>query len=157
MIEVFFTETEYYICKMIGEIRYAQTSKVCAEQIQSNYDPATISVDGVLSEYLVAKHKGWFFDLNCDVRKFGADLLTPTGHKIDVKSTRRLDGDMNVRHTHKNKNYDYYVLVELKERSGIIVGIACRDKVIDDSNLCIGSVTGQPYYRVPRAKLQSWK
>lgn len=157
MIEVFFTETEYYICKMIGELRYAQTSKVCAEQRQSLIDPTAISVDGVLSEYLVAKHKKWFFDLNCDVRKFDADLIAPTGHKIDVKCTRRIDGDMNVRHTHKTKNYDYYVLVELKERSGIIIGIADRNTVVNDANLSIGSVTGQPYYKVPRTKLKPWK
>lgn len=156
MIEIFLTETEYYICKMIGQIRTAQTSKLCAEQIQSSLDPALINEDGVMSEYIVAKYKKWFFDLDCDVRKFGADLVAPTGHKIDVKSTRRLNGDMNVRYTHKNKNYDYYVLVELRERSGIIVGIANRDKVINESNVAISSITGEKYYRLPREKLQSW-
>jgi hypothetical protein len=141
---------------MIGQIRNIQTSRLCAEQIQSSLDPVLISEDGVMSEYIIAKHKKWFFDLNCEVRKFGADLITPTGHKIDVKSTRRIGGDMNVRITHKDKDYDYYVLVELKEQSGIIVGIAPRSVVIDDSNICVGSITGEKYYKVSRAKLKVW-
>lgn len=156
MIEIALTDTEYYICKMIGQIRNAQTSKLCAEQIQSNLDPVLISEDGVMSEYIIAKHKKWFFDLNCDVRKFGADLITPTGHRLDVKSTRRLDGDMNVRITHKDKNYDYYVLVELRQQSGIIVGIAPRNVVIDDANICTSNITGEKYYRVKREKLKPW-
>lgn len=156
MIEIALTDTEYYICKMIGQIRNAQTSKLCAEQIQSNLDPVLISEDGVMSEYIIAKHKKWFFDLNCDVRKFGADLITPTGHRLDVKSTRRLDGDMNVRITHKDKNYDYYVLVELKQQSGLIVGIAPRNVVIDDANICTSNITGEKYYRVKREKLKPW-
>jgi|688.fasta_scaffold1163108_2 hypothetical protein len=156
MIEVELTDTEYHICRMIGQIRNIQTSRLCAEQIQSSLDPVLISEDGVMSEYIIAKHKKWFFDLNCEVRKFGADLITPTGHKIDVKSTRRIGGDMNVRITHKDKDYDYYVLVELKEQSGIIVGIAPRSVVIDDSNICVGSITGEKYYKVSRAKLKVW-
>lgn len=141
---------------MIGQIRNAQTSKLCAEQIQSNLDPVLISEDGVMSEYIIAKHKKWFFDLNCDVRKFGADLITPTGHRLDVKSTRRLDGDMNVRITHKDKNYDYYVLVELRQQSGIIIGIAPRNVVIDDANISTSNITGEKYYRVKREKLKPW-
>ena len=155
-MEIFLTETEYHICRMIGQIRNAQTSKLCAEQIQSSLDPVLISEDGVMSEYIIAKHKKWFFDLNCDVRKFGADLITPTGHRLDVKSTRRLDGDMNVRITHKDKNYDYYVLVELRQQSGIIVGIAPRNVVIDDANISTSNITGEKYYRVKREKLKPW-
>ena len=156
MTEIFLTDTEYYICKMIGQIRNAQTSKLCAEQIQSSLDPVLISEDGVMSEYIIAKHKKWFFDLDCNVCKFGADLLAPTGHKIDVKSTRRLGGDMNVRISHKNKDYNYYVLVELKEQSGIIVGIAPRNVVIDDANICTSTITGENYYRVSREKIKPW-
>lgn len=156
MKEIFLTDTEHHICRMIGQIRNIQTSRLCAEQIQSSLDPVLISEDGVIAEYIVAKHKKWFFDLNCDVRKFGADLIAPTGHKIDVKSTRRIGGDLNVRITHKDKNYDFYVLVELKEQSGIIVGIAPRSVVINDENIGISQITNEKYYRVPRAKLKPW-
>ena len=123
MTKIFLTDTEWEICDTIGRIRYAKTSAVCSEQIQSNLDPAQISIAGVLSEYMVAKHMGLFFDFNCDVRKFGADLISRKGKKIDVKSTRRQGGDLNIRITHKDKDYDIYVLVELDSRNnGEIVG-----------------------------------
>jgi hypothetical protein len=156
MIEIFLTDTEYHICRMIGQIRNIQTSRLCAEQIQSSLDPVLISKDGVMSEYIIAKHKKWFFDLNCEVRKFGADLIAPTGHKIDVKSTRRIGGDMNVRITHKDKDYDFYVLVELRQQSGVIVGIAPRSVVINDANICVSNITNEQYYKVPRNKLKPW-
>jgi hypothetical protein len=156
--KVLLTDTEVEICKIIGKIRNIKTSALCAEQIQSNKDPIQISIDGVLSEYMIAKHKGWFFDLNCEVRKFGADLIAPTGHKIDVKSTRRINGDMNVRITHATKNYDFYVLVELDANdNGTIVGIASREVVIDDENKKVSNLTNQEYYCVPRSKLKEWK
>jgi len=156
MTEIFLTDTEYHICRMIGQMRSVQTSSLCATQIQSNLNPALIDRDGVMSEYIIAKHKKWFFDLNCNVRKFGADFIAPTGHKIDVKSTRRVGGDMNVRITHKDKDYDFYVLVELREQSGVIVGIAPRSIVIDDANICVSTITNEKYYKVPRSKLKSW-
>jgi hypothetical protein len=158
MVQVLLTDTEVQICQIIGKIRNIKTSALCVEQIQSNKDPMQISIDGVLSEYMIAKHKGWFFDLNCDVRKFGADLIAPTGHKIDVKSTRRKDGGMNVRITHATKDYDFYVLVELDENdNGTIVGIAPREVVIDDENKKVSNITNQAYYQVPRSKLKEWK
>ena len=158
MVKVLLTDTEVQICQIIGKIRNIKTSALCVEQIQSNKDPMQISIDGVLSEYMIAKHKGWFFDLNCDVRKFGADLIAPTGHKIDVKSTRRKDGGMNVRITHATKDYDFYVLVELDENdNGTIVGIAPREIVIDDENKKVSNITNQAYYQVPRSKLKEWK
>jgi hypothetical protein len=158
MKKVLLTDTEVELCELIGKLRYEKTSKSCAEQIQSSRDPLQISIDGVLSEYIVAKYKNWFFDLNCDVRKFGADLIVPTtGHKIDVKSTRKLGGEMNIRGKHKEKDYDYYVLVELDDHhDGIIVGIASRSIAINDENIMVNNFTGLPYYRVPRSKLKVW-
>jgi hypothetical protein len=158
MIKVLLTDTEVEICELIGQIRNIKTSQKCAEQIQSNRNPIQISIDGVLSEYIIAKHKGWFFDLNCDVRKFGADLVANTGHLIDVKSTRKIGGDMNIRHTHKDKNYDYYILVELDDRNnGTIIGIASRSIAIADENIEKSIYTGEPFYKVPRTKLKSWQ
>ena len=158
MIKVLLTVTEVELCEIIGQMRNIKTSQKCAEQIQSNRDPIRISIDGVLSEYIIAKHKGWFFDLNCDVRKFGADLTTTTGHLIDVKSTRTVGGDMNIRYTHKNKSYDYYILVELDEmHNGTIVGIASRTICITDENIAKSPYTNEPFYKVPRSKLKPWQ
>lgn len=158
MTQVLLTDTEVEICRIIGKIRHIKTSALCAEQIQSSLNPMQISIDGVLSEYIVAKHKSWFFDLNCEVRKFGADLIAPTGHKIDVKSTRRIGGDMNVRITHAQKDYDFYILVELDTNdNGTIVGIASRSVVINDENKKVSGLTGQEYYQVSRSKLKEWK
>jgi hypothetical protein len=158
MIKVELTDTEVEICSIIGKIRHLKTSAVCNEQKQSELDAMQISIDGVLSEYIVAKHKGWFFDLNCDVRKFGADLIAPTGHKLDVKSTRLKNGNMTVRYNHNKKDYDFYVLVELtEENNGLIIGIAPRSVVIDEENTMVSKATNQPYYLVPKTKLKEFK
>ena len=156
MIKIALTDSEVEICSLIGQIRHMKTSAQCAEQIQSNLDPVQISIDGVLSEYIVAKHKGLFLDLNCEVRKFGADLIS-NGKKIDIKSTRKEGGDLNIRITHKDKDYDFYVLVELTENdNGIIVGYISRDNAIKDENIVVNP-NGNPYYKISRSMLKSLK
>lgn len=156
MIKIGLTDSEVEICSMIGQIRHLKTSAQCAEQIQSNLDPVQISIDGVLSEYIVAKHKGLFLDLNCEVRKFGADLIS-NGKKIDIKSTRKEGGDLNIRITHKDKDYDFYVLVELTQNdNGIIVGYISRDNAIKDENIVVNP-NGNPYYKISRNQLKPLK
>jgi len=149
------TDTEVEICEIVGRIRNIKTSALCGEQIQSLLNPVQISIDGVLSEYMVAKHLDLFFDLNCDVRKFGADLISKKGAKIDVKSTRRKDGDLNIRITHKDKDYQIYVLVELDEQNnGQIVGFINREDAINDNNLANNLRTNEMYYKINRSLLK---
>lgn len=156
MIKVSLTDSEVEICTLIGKIRHLKTSAKCDEQIQSNLNPEQISIDGVLSEYIVAKHKALFFDLNCEVRKFGADLIS-NGKKIDIKSTRKEGGDLNIRITHKDKDYDFYVLVELTQHdNGIIIGYISRDDAIKDENIVVNP-NGNPYYKISRSLLKILK
>lgn len=156
MTKIGLTDSEVEICHMIGKIRHLKTSAQCAEQIQSNLNPEQISIDGVLSEYMVAKYKGLFLDLNCEVRKFGADLIS-NGKKIDIKSTRKSGGDLNIRITHKDKDYDFYVLVELTEHdNGIIVGYISRENAIKDENVVVNP-NGNPYYKISRELLKPLK
>lgn len=157
MREVKLSESEVRILTGIGKLRNKNTSSVCAEQIQSTLNPTQISIDGVLSEYMVAKHKGWFFDLNCDVRQFGADFITPEGLKIDVKSTRSEGGPLNIRYTHKDKDYDFYILVELhRADKGIIVGAISARSALQESNLAVNK-DGLPYFKVDRSQLKPLK
>lgn len=157
MTKITLTDSENELCEIIGRLRHLKTSSQCAEQIQSNLNPIQISIDGVLSEYMVAKQRGLFFDLNCEVRKFGADLVSK-GNKLDVKSTRTKGGDLNIRITHKDKDYDYYILVELDDmNNGEIVGFISREDAIKDENTVLNHRTAEHYYKISRTLLTPTK
>lgn len=153
MIKIKLTDTEVEICYMIGTIRHLRTKSLCSEQIQSNKNPLQISIDGVLSEYAVSKHKGWHFDLNCDVRKFGADFEVG-GRKFDVKSSRKIGGAMNIRYTHKDKDYDYYILVEIDAHDDCyLIGYCAHEVATHDAYTLTSQITGQPYFAIPQNQL----
>jgi len=91
MIGVTFSPTELRILRGIGKLRNEETSKHGTEMKQDpRKDPVQIAIDGVMTEYAVAKFLNLHFDLNCNYRKFGADLISHTGLLIDVKSTETL-------------------------------------------------------------------
>lgn len=156
MIKVELTGTECRLLQHIGILRNEQTGRVAKEQIQSKLNPLQISIDGALSEYMVAKHFGYFFDINCDVRKFGADLFTKTKMSIDVKSTRNPNGVMSIRKQmdeSKQNKYDIYILVELdKENNGYIIGWIYGDDAIHESNIH-QIEQREPYYKITREQL----
>ena len=91
-LNVYFTQTEYDICRYIGEMRYKITAQHVPDNRQDNtQDPMQMCIDGVLTEYAVAKTLNLSFDLNCDFRQFGADLTNRDGKPLEVE-VRDLQG-----------------------------------------------------------------
>lgn len=151
MIRVYFSPTELRICKGIGKLRNEITSAQGTERKQSqSLDGLQMSIDGVITEYAVSKLLNLHFDLNCDFRKFGADLKLHTGETIDVKSTKP-GGNLNAVKWSNGKDADYYILTEIHHGFVGIVGYIHRDRFLIDANL--RDVGNGAFYSIPQQYL----
>lgn len=147
------TVTELEICWFIGKKRYEITSQQGTERKQDPTQNALqMSVDGVITEYAVAKTLNLNFDLNCDFRKFGADLTLSDGKTIDVKSTSTPGGNLNAVKWSVEKPCDFFVLTEIRSSHVRIVGTIARDNFLQPENLV--DVGRGAFYSVPQSVLK---
>ena len=146
------SDSEYRILGFIGAMRFQATSEQGLERKQSGISSLSIVIDGVISEYAVAKHFNLNFDLNCDYRKFGVDLTSKLGKTIDVKSTRKLGGNLNAVSWSVNKPADIFILVELDFEYINIVGRIDRIDFLKEENLT--DVGNGPYYSITQDALK---
>lgn len=151
MHRLYLTKTEQRICTGIGKIRHEITSAKGTERKQDqSKDGLQMSIEGVLTEYAVAKVLNLHFDLNCDFRKFGADLILQNGLTIDVKSTKP-GGNLNAVRWSNQKEADYFVLTEIHHNFIGIVGYIERNLFLVPSNIKEGK-NGE-YYAVSQSQL----
>jgi hypothetical protein len=148
-----FTITELQILEFISSRRFEETSRHGKERIQSSFDRFQIVLDGVYSEYAVSKALNLHFDLNCNYRKFDADLTSHKGSLIDVKSTRTEGGNLNAVAWSVKKPADIYILTEIYDASVKIVGWIDRDSFLSEDN--IFDVGNGPFYSLPQKYLKA--
>jgi hypothetical protein len=149
------TVTELDICIYIGKMRYSITSQQGTERKQDiTQNSLQMSIDGVITEYAVAKTLNLNFDLNCDFRKFGADLVTVDGRTIDVKSTYTVGGPLNAVGWSVEKPCDVFVLTEIHPSHVRIVGWIGRGKFLRPENL--KDVGRGEFYSVPQTLLNAF-
>jgi hypothetical protein len=146
------SDTEINIINLIGTTRYNITSQQGTERKQSGANALNMSIDGVFSEYAVAKYMNVHFDFNCDYRKFGPDLIGRKGKTIDVKSTRMKNGNLTAVSWSINKPADIFILTEIGMDFVDIVGWIERENFLIDSNL--SDVGNGKFYMMPRNKLR---
>jgi hypothetical protein len=152
MIRVKFTRTEFEIITFIGKMRHAITSAQGKERKQDQrLDGEQMAINGVLTEYAASKALNLHFDLNCDFRKFGADLVSRRGATIDVKSTFHAGGNLNAVGWSGGKPAEIFVLTEIHHAHVLIVGWIHRDDFLRDEN--IRDVGNGSFYSVPQSKL----
>ena len=151
MIGITLSETEYRILRGIGTIRHKQTSEHAKENIQSRKDPIEIAIHGVISEYAVAKFLNLNFDLNCDYREFGADLIGHRGTLIEVKSTETIGGNLNAVKKSVSKPCDVFVCTEIHSTHVAIVGWIQKERFLVEKNIRQGDLG--PYYSVSQSEL----
>lgn len=151
MIGITLSGTEYRILRGIGKLRHEQTSNQTVENIQSQKDPIEISIQGVITEYAVAKFLNLNFDLDCDYRAFGADLIGHRGTLIEVKSTETVGGNLNAVKKSVSKPCDVFVLTEIHSTHVAIVGWIQRDRFLVEKNIRQGRLG--PYYSVSQSEL----
>jgi hypothetical protein len=149
------TVTELEICIYIGKKRYEITSQHRPEGKQDlSQNGLQMCIDGVITEYAVAKVLNLNFDLNCDFRKFGADLTLPDGRTIDVKSTYTAGGNLNAVKWSVEKPCDFFVLTEIRASHVRIVGAIGRDAFLRPEHLV--DVGRGAFYSVPQSALKSF-
>jgi len=147
------SDTEINLIHVIGTMRFNITIEKGTDRNQSGADGLNMSIDGVMSEYAVAKLLNVHFDFNCNFRKFGADLIGRTGKTIDVKSTRKQDGNLNAVKWSKNKPAEIFILTEIGFDFVDVVGFISREDFLIDVNLT--DVGNGAFYSVPRNKLRA--
>jgi hypothetical protein len=154
-INRYLTVTELDICMYIGKMRYTITSQQGTERKQDiTQNSLQMSIDGVITEYAVAKTLNLNFDFNCDFRKFGADLVTSDGRTIDVKSTYTAGGPLNAVKWSVEKPCDVFVLTEIHPSHVRIVGWIGRGKFLRPENLT--DVGRGEFYSVPQTLLNAF-
>ena len=146
-VEVPLTETEIMVCNYIGKLRNHVTSQHAKDRRQDKtIDGVKMSVDGVLTEYAVSKYLKLPFDLNCNFRKFDADLITRKGNKIDVKCASKIGGNLNAVGWSREKPVDVFILTELHTSCVRIIGWIGKDDFLTEENLI--DVGNGAYYSV---------
>ena len=149
------TVTELDICMYIGKMRYTITAQHRPEGKQDiKQNGLQMCIDGVITEYAVAKTLNLNFDFNCDFRKFGADLTLQDGRTLDVKSTYTKDGPLNAVKWSVEKPCDVFVLTEIHPSHVRIVGWIGRGKFLRDENL--RDVGRGEFYSVPQTYLNAF-
>jgi len=151
-VEVPLTETEIMVCTYIGKLRNHVTSQFAKDRRQDKtIDGVKMSIDGVLTEYAVSKYLKLPFDLNCDFRKFGADLVTRKGKKIDVKCAKKIGGNLNAVFWSGTKPVDVFILTELHTSCVRIIGWIYQEDFLVEDNL-IDTGNGE-YYSLKQSQL----
>ena len=151
-VDVPLTKTEIMVCTYIGKLRNHVTSQHAKDRRQdTTIDGEKMSVDGVLTEYAVSKFLKLPFDLNCDFRKFGADLITRKGKKIDVKCASKVGGNLNAVAWSGTKPVDVFVLTELHTTCVRVIGWIYKEDFLVEENLV--DVGNGAYYSVSPSQL----
>jgi hypothetical protein len=149
------TVTELDICMYIGKMRYTTTAQHRPEgKKDTKQNGLQMCIDGVITEYAVAKTLNLNFDLNCDFRKFGADLTLQDGRTLDVKSTYTVGGNLNAVKWSVEKPCDVFVLTEIHPSHVRIVGWIGRGKFLRPENL--KDVGRGEFYSVPQTLLNAF-
>lgn len=157
VIRLSLTQSEIKIATYVGQYRHHVTSQQGSERKQdSSQDSLDMSIKGAITEYAVAKAMNLNFDLNCDFRKFGADLLTDNGLTIDVKSCTRVGGDLNAVRwsSDAGKRCDIYILTELFNNAVGLVGWIDGETFLQDANLV--DFGNGAFYTYPRQALRQF-
>ena len=128
------TEAELFICRMLGVMRRAEAMHKLSNKQVGKDDTWSIDIDGVVSEYCVAKMLNICPDLTVSVRSGGVDLISSKGKTIDVKSTRHKNGRLLATLKKVDDPCDIYVLAIVDDFGADIVGWCSNDELFSDKN-----------------------
>lgn len=152
MIRLTLTQSEVDICTYVGKYRNHITSAQGTERKQdASLDGLQMSINGVITEYAVAKALNLHFDVDCTFRKFGADLITHKGKTVDVKSTMTHGGNLNAVFWSEQKGADIFILTEILASAVGIVGWIPREQFLVPAY--VKDVGNGEFYSMPQSKL----
>ena len=130
------TDLEQKLCSEGAKMRYnvARSSGVNNGKIgpQSNAETDLLGLGGELA---TAKWLNVYPDLTIYARQGGVDLLSHSGMRIDVKTTKYSTGMLLAKINTPYKDIDSFVLVTAEYPSFIVRGWATKDELIDPKNI----------------------
>tara|TARA_R110000782_G_scaffold2490_1_gene9630 strand:+ start:50 stop:526 length:477 start_codon:yes stop_codon:yes gene_type:complete len=130
------TEFEQKICKIGAEMRHdvARSSGVYNAKIgpQSNLETDLLGLGG---ELCVGKWLNVYPDLTIYARQGGADLISHSGKRIDVKTTKYSTGKLLAKLNTPYKDIDIFVLVTTNFPKFVIRGWATKEQLINSNNI----------------------
>ena len=98
-------------------------------------DPIQIDRDGIIAEMAFGKQFNLYPDLSTYPRKSGADLITKTGLKVDVKATRYKTGRLLIHVDKPVTEVDIYVLGIVDGDTVDFIGYVRSEDAIQAQNL----------------------
>ena len=98
-------------------------------------DPIQIDRDGIIAEMAFGKQFNLYPDLSTYPRKGGADLITKTGLKVDVKATRYKTGRLLIHVDKPVTEVDIYVLGIVDGDTVDFIGYVRSEDAIQAQNL----------------------
>lgn len=120
------TDYELRLCREVGQWRFDNC--VASGVKPRNYTPdalrVAIDIDGVVGEYAFARMMNLCPDFTISPRSGGYDLLTHQGQTVDVKTTRRANGQLLGEIKKRDSYSDIYVLMVVDDVSATFVGWA---------------------------------
>ena len=130
------TDLEQKICSEGAEMRYniARSSGVKNGKIgpQTNKETDLLGLGGELT---VARWLNIYPDLTIYARQGGVDLLSHSGLRIDVKTTKYSTGMLLGKMNTSYKDIDIFILVTTSYPTFTIRGWVTKDKLINPKNI----------------------
>ena len=130
------TDLEKKICVDGADMRYniARSSGVSNGKIGPQSNKLTDQL-GLGGELTVAKWLHLYPDFTIYVRQGGADLVTHSGTRIDVKTTKYATGRLLAKINTAYESIDVFVLVTTDYPTFTVRGWATKEKLINPENI----------------------
>ena len=119
---------------------------------QSDY---TTDLEGMASEMAFCKALNYWPDMTIGPRSGGWDLITRTGSRVDVKSTKHEQGHLLATLKKKPEDADYYVLMVGECPTYRIAGYASAADLLKEENII--DLGHGPGYGLPQSQLKQYK
>ena len=131
MVEFTLTELEQYLCRRGAKMRFTNNRKqnipISKVGPQSHEKTEIIGLGG---EIAVARWLNIYPDLTTHTRQGGADLISNTGKRIDVKTTMYETGKLLAMMNTAYPDIDIFVLVTAKFPVFIVRGWATKEELL---------------------------
>ncbi len=159
-VAVEMTQWDLELAKVIAEQRSSINNAWGVRDRRGDQSGQRIEVTGLMGEICFAKWANAYLDLTWKPRSGGHDIMID-GKTYDIKTNRRVDGDMNVNAKKANHPSDYYVLItgqlaDDQERGLMFVqGFVRPQTVFKESNM--RNNRGSIYYTVKKSSMRRFK
>jgi hypothetical protein len=157
MIEVVMENGEIEVIEFVAnrKLEICRAANVKDRQV-GDQDPLSIEVDGVMGEFAFCKHFNLYPDIKLRLMSKGHDCELWNGTRVDVKTTRHIDGNLVIERGKEVKDSDIYVLAIRPKRNMIqLIGWMDAERAINPGKIRI--MRGSECYFTKREDLVQYE